>query len=482
MRGEALRPAPLVAAAMQAAEIEHASPTCEVPLELLSPLFVLILSFGLFLTVLLPCAYMSDALSVLRRSDEALHALWLTALAALSFFVLLRWCAIQTMAFVASYRQQNGGTRAQASLPFVSILVPAHQEAATIQSALRSLIELDYPAYEIIVVDDGSADDTHAKAAAFVGDHGRCSVRLLRKANGGKWSALNLAFAHATGELVLCIDADSRLSPDALRRLVARMDGPDIAGVSGQISVRNRCNIVTRLQAYEYVVANGGLRTAQGLLGMVLVVPGPIGLYRRAVLQEAFEKEGRIDRALRNGEVQGPYSHETFAEDFHLSLTILALGYRVVYEPRALSYTKSPDRAHSLLSQRYRWFRGNMQVMRIYARRLRHIPSPKRRRLGLLIAAIYPLDLYILPAVNFVIFSAVLVAAATSATLSDLLLWISAIWLLNLLSATYHILAQRDDLSLLYLVPIYDLYHGLLLATAWAIAIFDELRQSRMHW
>jgi biofilm PGA synthesis N-glycosyltransferase PgaC len=475
-------PGSLATAAIGARETGRSGATNEVPVELLAPLFVLMLSFGLFLTVLLPFAYTSDALSALRRSDEAWHAVWLMALAVLSFFVLLRWCAVQTMAFVASYRQQDGHKHPPGSWPFVSILVPAYQESGTIQSALRSLIELDYPAFEIIVIDDGSADDTYAKAVTFEGNHGRCSVRVLRKANGGKWSALNLAFTHASGEHMLCIDADSRLRADALRLLVARMDRPDIAGVSGQISVRNRCNIVTRLQAYEYVVANGGLRTAQGLLGMVLVVPGPIGLYRRAVLQEVFEKEGRVDRTLRDGEVQGPYSHETFAEDFQLSLTILALGYRIVYEPRALSYTKSPELTQSLLSQRYRWFRGNMQVLRLYARRLRHIPGPQRRRLGLLIAAIYPLDLYILPAINFAIFSGVLVAAATSATLADLLLWVSAIWLLNLLSATYHILSQRDDLSLLYLVPVYDLYHGLLLASAWAIAIVDEVRQSRMHW
>jgi poly-beta-1,6-N-acetyl-D-glucosamine synthase len=481
MPGEAFPAAPGVAA-IDARETERSGSTREVPVELLAPLFVLMLSFGRFLTVLLPFAYTSDALSALRSSDDAWRALWLMALAALSFFVLLRWCAVQTMAFVASYQQQNSRKCPPGSWPFVSILVPAYQESGTIQSALRSLIELDYPDFEIIVVDDGSSDDTYAKAVAFEGDHRRCSVRVLKKANGGKWSALNLAFAHASGEHMLCIDADSRLRPDALRLLVARMDRPDIAGVSGQISVRNRRNLVTRLQAYEYVVANGGLRTAQGLLGMVLVVPGPIGLYRRAVLGEVFEKEGRIERALRDGEVQGPYSHETFAEDFQLSLTILALGYRIVYEPRAFSYTKSPDMAQSLLSQRYRWFRGNMQVLRIYAGRLRHIQGPQRRRLGLLIAAIYPLDLYILPAINFAIFSGVLVAAATNATLADLLLWVSAIWLLNLLSATYHILSQRDDLSLLYLVPVYELYHGLLLATAWAIAIFDEARQSRMHW
>jgi poly-beta-1,6-N-acetyl-D-glucosamine synthase len=454
----------------------------EVPVELLAPLFALLLSFGAFLAFLLPYAYVSDALSELRRSDEASHAFGSVALAVLSIFVLGRWCAIQTMSFVASYRQQHAACRPPASWPFVSILVPAYQESATIESALAALIALDYPAYEIVVVDDGSSDDTCAKASAFAGDHGHCRLRLLSKPNGGKWSALNLALAHASGELILCIDADSRLDPDALRLLVARMDESDIGAVSGQITVRNRAGVLTRLQAYEYVVSNGGLRTAQSLLGMVLVVPGPIGLYRRAVLQEVFESQGGVDRPLRDGAVAGPFSHETFAEDFQLSLTVLALGYRIVYEPRARSHTKSPDATQTLLNQRYRWFRGNMQVLRIYARRLRHLRSPRRRLLGLLVAAIYPLDLCVLPAVNFAAVSYILLAATTTAAPADLLIWVSAIWLLNLLSATYHILTQGDDLSLLYLVPVYDLYHGLLLASAWAIAGFDELRQSRMDW
>jgi poly-beta-1,6-N-acetyl-D-glucosamine synthase len=89
---------------------------------------------------------------------------------------------------------------------------------------------------------------------------------------------------------------------------------------------------------------------------MVLVVPGPIGLYRRKAMQDVFEKD--IRTASRSpssaGKVPGPFSHETFAEDFQLSLTILALGGRIVYEPSAVSYTKSPDLTHTLLSQRYR--------------------------------------------------------------------------------------------------------------------------------
>ena len=191
------------------------------------------------------------------------------------------------------------------------------------------------------------SDDTFARASAFVGYHGRCTLQLLRKPNGGKWSALNLAFERATADLLLCIDADSRISRDALKRLIMRIDEPGVAGVSGQITVRNRRRMITRFQAYEYVVTNGGLRTAQSLFGLVLVVPGPIGLYRRQALQNVFEKDMRLAHQPQRGagKVPGPFSHETFAEDFQLSLTILALGAGLFTSP-LLSPTPSRPISH----------------------------------------------------------------------------------------------------------------------------------------
>jgi biofilm PGA synthesis N-glycosyltransferase PgaC len=462
---------------------EHSASLGEAPLELLAPLFALIFSFGVFLTAFVPFGYMTKASAELQRGD-ILHSLWFAVLAALSSFVLLRWCAIQTFAFIVHCKLNRERPDRPATWPLVSILVPAFQESTTIASALRALVELDYPNYEIIVVDDGSSDDTFEQASAFVGCYDRCSLKLFRKPNGGKWSALNLAFERATADLVLCIDADSQISRDALKWLITCIDRPGVTGVSGQITVRNRRRMIARLQAYEYVVANGGLRTAQSLFGTVLVVPGPIGLYRRKALQDVFEKDIRVAHRPPSsaGEYPGPFSHETFAEDFQLSLTILALGGRIVYEPRALSYTKSPDLTHSLISQRYRWYRGTLQVLSIYLRRLRHVPGSRKRRLNLIIAAVYLLDLFVLPVLNVIILFGVAITAATSSTLGDLVIWVAAIWLLNLLSATYHVLTQRDNLSLLSLVPFYDLYHGLLLNCAWAIAMFDELRRSKMNW
>jgi poly-beta-1,6-N-acetyl-D-glucosamine synthase len=478
-KGMRMRPA----AEMAPTDGESDAAADEAPIVLLSALFALIFAFGVFLTVLMPIGYVTEAAAELERGKVP-QTLWFVALAGLSLFILSRWCAVQTMAFIAYCQLQRDKPDPPATWPMVSILVPAYQEAETITSALAALVDLDYPNYEVIVVDDGSSDDTFERASAFVGNYDRCSLRLLRKTNGGKWSALNLALECATADLVLCIDADSRISRDALKLLIMRIDSPEVAGVSGQITVRNRQRMITRLQAYEYVVANGGLRTAQSLFGMVLVVPGPIGLYRRKALQDIFERD--IQTAVRPsgnpGKIAGPFSHETFAEDFQLSLTILALGGRIVYEPRAVSYTRSPDLTHTLLSQRYRWYRGTLQVLKIYLRRLRHVPGSSRRRLDLIIAAIYLLDLFVLPPFNVMVLFGVAIMVATSTRLGDLAVWVLAVWLLKLLSATYHVLTQRDDLSLVSLVPLYDLYQGLLLNCAWAMAMLDELRQSKMNW
>src|SRR5215207_5211532 len=169
--------------------------------------------------------------------------------------------------------------------PLVSILVPAYNEEETIGSALHSITRLDYPLYEVIVVDDGSEDKTYARAISFAGNHGRCSVRVFKKPNAGKWSALNLAFAKARGDFLLCVDADSRLSRNALRVMVGRCQEPDVSAVSGQVTIRNRHNLLSRLQAFEYVTTNGVLRAALGCLRLVTLVPGPIGLFRRDAME-----------------------------------------------------------------------------------------------------------------------------------------------------------------------------------------------------
>jgi poly-beta-1,6-N-acetyl-D-glucosamine synthase len=282
--------------------------------------------------------------------------------------------------FVPNSRKGTTPQRDSLAWPGVSILVPSYQEAENIEATLRSLVELEYPHYEIIVVDDGSSDETFEKAHKVSGKSGSTPVSVLRKENGGKWSALNLAFTHAQYELILCVDADSRLSRNALQLLVPHLSDAQIAAVCGQVTVRNRVNIITKLQALEYVISNGGLRTAQSHLGLVMVVPGPIGLYRRSNLEQIAKLAGKNAEHFKSGHVAGPLSDETFAEDFQLSLTTLALNGRIVYEPRAIAYTRAPENILSLINQRYRWLRGCMQVINIYNTKLRALCNAADRK------------------------------------------------------------------------------------------------------
>ena len=123
--------------------------------------------------------------------------------------------------------------------PLVTILVPAYNEGAVIQGSIESLLHLVYPHYEVIVIDDGSSDDTYRKAVAYEGSHGRANVRVITKTNGGKSRALNTGIENASGDFILCMDGDSALHPATLRRAIRHLVGNrHVAAVAGSVKVR----------------------------------------------------------------------------------------------------------------------------------------------------------------------------------------------------------------------------------------------------
>jgi biofilm PGA synthesis N-glycosyltransferase PgaC len=447
-------------------------------------LAVMLLAFGGTLTIALPWNILDLINGREFQNLSLFHRFVWDLLAVFSFLMLLRWCAIQCLVFRAELVKRTAPSYDIPAWPSVSILVPAYQEAENIESTLRSLVELEYPHYEIIVVDDGSSDATFEEAYNFSGKYGSRTVSVLRKENGGKWSALNLAFKHAKYEFILCVDADSRLSRDALQLLVPHMSDPRIAAVCGQVTVRNRVNMITKLQALEYVIANGGLRTAQSHLGSVIVVPGPIGLYRRSNLEQVAKLTGKIPDRVKPGHFAGPLSDETFAEDFQLSLTMLALNGRIVYEPRAIAYTRAPENILSLINQRYRWLRGSMQVINIYKTKLRALcDAGNHKKLDLIINWSYLVDIYVLPLINFaVLFACLFMIAGEGFLGGHAFAWFLAILLLNVMIATFYILSQGDEFPLLMTVVALDLYQCLLINSAWVVAVADQLRKSDMRW
>jgi len=470
---------------MQGATAEFRSIKRELPVGLVTTLMLVTIIYAVFLTLTLPFNLADGMLDVGVMGTVGVIANVLFA--TLLLMTMVRWCLVHPIAFMGFYKTLGVAPQKAAHQPFVSILVPACNEAETMDAAIRSLIALDYPHYEVVVIDDGSKDDTYAIAKRHEGKYPHCVVRVHSKPNGGKWSALNFGFHHSTGELLLCVDADSRLAPDTLWIAVARMQqDPTIVGVAGQVTIRNRINTLMRLQALEYVLGNGGMRMAMSQFGIVTIVPGAIGLYKRSALDEVAALPCNERPVASHGEdagkVFGPLSGETFAEDFQLSLSCLALGGKVVYEPRAVAFTKGPSTFDSLMSQRYRWMRGTWQVLRIYFRDLRSHSVNKNPRLGHVVAACYTIDIYLIPLINFGFWAWIAVAAAVGVELGGVVVWLVGIALLNFMSAVIYSLVQDDDVGLTPFSLLMDLYLSVVVNSGWAIAAIDEARGTRMKW
>ncbi|WP_013630522.1 glycosyltransferase family 2 protein [Rubinisphaera brasiliensis] len=396
--------------------------------------------------------------------------------------MLARWAFLISVSYLQLFRDSRTPTPNIAEWPHVSVLIPAYNEEETITPALASLKKLDYPHFDVAVIDDGSKDKTYELASQFAAAHPELNISVYRKPNGGKWSAHNFGFQRTRGELLLCLDADSRLRPQSLKLLVARLVDGNVAGVSGQVSVRNRNNLLTYLQSLEYLMANGALRLAQSFFGQVLVVPGPIGLFRRSVLEDVYFRFTSSDKQLGPGEYAGPFEGDTFAEDFDLSVAILSLGHAIVYEPAAVSDTKAPDSLLVLLNQRYRWSRGSLQVIRKYVSRLRRGEMKFQPGLFSWLCFCYLLEIAMFPFVYGMGIISLTPFLMYPATFNLMMTGTLLIWGLNASIAGLYVAVHRDRWRLISAVPFLDLYFGLCLSAGLVYSLVDECRNTRMKW
>jgi len=227
--------------------------------------------------------------------------------------------------------------------PPVTVIVPAYNEAKVINSTIRSLLSQRYEGpLDIVIVDDGSPDETYDVVQREFGANER--VRIFRKANGGKASALNFGIARANGEIIVCLDADTQFTPTTVAHLVAPMHDMRVGAVAGNAKVGNRTNIVTRWQALEYVTSQNLDRRAFAVLNAITIVPGAVGAWRRSYVQAV-----------------GGFSDDTLAEDQDLTWALGEEGVRVVYADDAIAYTEAPDSMSALIRQRFRWAFGTLQ-------------------------------------------------------------------------------------------------------------------------
>lgn len=231
--------------------------------------------------------------------------------------------------------------------PPVSIVLAAYNEADIIRSTVSHLFKLDYPSYEIIVVDDCSTDQTATILRELAGEDQRLRLVLLDE-NIGKAAALNVGVRVVNHEIIISIDADSYLDHNALKWLVWHFEkGTRTGAVTGNPRVLNRTSLLSKIQAAEYSSIIGLIKRTQRIIGKVMTVSGVLAAFRRTALVDI-----------------GYWDTDCVTEDIDITWKLEKKLWDVRYEAQALIWILVPETLRGFWRQRVRWSQGAFEVLR----------------------------------------------------------------------------------------------------------------------
>ncbi len=249
-------------------------------------------------------------------------------------------------------RWENKNVAGDGIYPFVTIVVPAHDEEDCIQETLDNMRHLEYPYYEVIVVDDGSTDRTGRIIDRMAAQNSQWLRAMHQSPNKGKAMALNKAVAKANGEIIVVVDADSLLEKDALIYLVSHfVASENVGAVTGSPRVRNRTTLLGKIQVGEYSYIIGLIKRAQRVYGRILTVSGAVVAYRRTAVFDV-----------------GLFDPAAVTEDIEITWKMHTRSWDVRYEPRALCWVLVPETIRGLWRQRVRWAQGGIEVLKKHYR------------------------------------------------------------------------------------------------------------------
>ncbi len=258
-----------------------------------------------------------------------------------TIFSLIR---IVTMYYFAVRSVRRKRPRGNPKKRNVSVLVPAYNEEQTIAKTLRALQNSQHRRFEALVINDGSTDRTAEIVESIAAQDHR--IKLINKENGGKSSALNLGMRLARYDIVVTIDGDTILQPQAIDELVSPFFNKNVDAVCGNVEVGNVCNTLTAFQALEYITAQNFDRNALEEVNAINVVPGATGAWKRKKVLQI-----------------GGYESDTLTEDADLTIKMLAAGGKIAYAHNARSLTEAPQTLSALSKQRFRWSFGTFQCL-----------------------------------------------------------------------------------------------------------------------
>ena len=247
--------------------------------------------------------------------------------------------SIYTLIFLLSYDKEEINYEIK-EYPKVSIIVPAYNEGKNIKNTLERLIDLEYPKdkLEIIVVDDGSKDNTYEIAKEYEEKYN--FIKVYKKENGGKSSALNYGISRSSGEIIVTLDADSIPEKDSLIKMLKYMYYYNADIVVPAIQTINTKKLIEKYQYIDYAIHNfSGIVIDK--MNSVFIASGPFSVFKRSV----FEKIGLFDE-------------KNISEDMEIALRAQKNNFKIKFCPEVIIKTVPPDNFKSLLKQRVRWTLG----------------------------------------------------------------------------------------------------------------------------
>jgi len=238
--------------------------------------------------------------------------------------------------------------------PLASVIIPAWNEEVGLLSTVKTLLESSYRHLEIVVVNDGSTDNSDAIMRNFVTKYNQAmqgiedAPRLIYhyKPNGGKGAALNTGIMLSHGDIIISIDADCIVHRDAVRNFVRCFADPRVMAAVGNVKIGNTKALIGMVQHLEFLFSFY-FKKADSVMNTIYIIGGAAGAFRREVFQ-------RI----------GLYSTKNITEDIDLSVRIQKAGMRIVYASDAIIYTEGASDLKGLMKQRLRWKRGRFETFR----------------------------------------------------------------------------------------------------------------------
>ncbi|CAM5689564.1 glycosyltransferase [Streptomyces mordarskii] len=340
----------------------------------------------------------------------------------------------------------------------VTVLIPAYNEEAGIESTVRSLLASTHPQLQIIVIDDGSTDQT-ADLATWIDDP---RVSVIRQPNAGKAAALNTGLVHAHHDIVVMVDADTVFEPDAIHQLIQPLAHPAIGAVSGNTKVGNRRRMLGRWQHLEYVFGFNLDRRMYEMLECMPTVPGAIGAFRRDALMGV-----------------GGVSEDTLAEDTDLTMALWRGGWRVVYQESAVAWTEVPTSLRQLWRQRYRWCYGTLQAMWKHRRALREVgPAGRFARRALPYLFLFQV---VLPLLAPIVDVFALYGVVFADPVESIGVWL-AFLVVQLLGAGYALRLDKERLRALWAMPFQLVVYRQLMYLVIIQSVVSALFGTRLRW